>query len=119
LGIKLFAPWIAASWSEWYELLMRDLSRMTLESFLWSIHSLHHTDLRPKLGMLRMPVLGVYGRGDKIVDPRQSELFQRVANSRVEMLRGSRHFPMLDEPDAFYVIVRSFLASETYPPMSV
>jgi pimeloyl-ACP methyl ester carboxylesterase len=111
LGIKLFAPWIAADWSAWYELLMRDLSRMTLESFLWSIHSLHHTDLRPRLGALRMPTLGVYGRGDKIVDPQQSRLFERVANSRVEIMNGSRHFPMLDEPDAFNSIVLSFLDS--------
>jgi pimeloyl-ACP methyl ester carboxylesterase len=110
LGIKLFAPWIAANWSEWYELLMRDLSKMTLESFLWSIHSLHRTDLRPRLGTLRMPALGVYGRGDKIVDPHQGELFNRVANSRVEVLDGSRHFPMLDEPEKFYSILLSFVA---------
>lgn len=109
LGIKLFAPWIAASWSEWYALLMRDLSKMTLESFLWSIHSLHHTDLRPRLSTLRMPALGVYGRGDKIVDPRQAKLFDRIANARVEMLARSRHFPMLDEPQKFHSIVQSFV----------
>jgi pimeloyl-ACP methyl ester carboxylesterase len=109
LGIKLFAPWIAANWSEWYELLMRDLSKMTLESFLWSIHSLHHTDLRARLGTLRMPSLGVYGRGDKIVDPQQSQLFERVAHSRVEILDKSRHFPMLDEPDRFHAVLASFL----------
>ncbi|MGD8791119.1 MAG: alpha/beta hydrolase [Anaerolineae bacterium] len=110
LGIKLFAPWIAASWSEWYDLLMRDLSKMTLESFLWSIHSLHRTDLRPRLGMLRMAAMGVYGRGDKIVDPRQAELFKHVANSTVALLDGSRHFPMLDEPERFYSIVKGFLS---------
>lgn len=109
LGIRLFAPWIAGSWSEWYQLLMQDLSRMTLESFLWSINSLHHTDLSPRLSTLRMPILGVYGRGDKIVNPRQSELVGRVANSRVELLAGSRHFPMLDEPEKFYSILHSYL----------
>jgi pimeloyl-ACP methyl ester carboxylesterase len=111
LGIRFFARWISANWHEWYKLLMRDLSRMTLESFLWSIHSLHHTDLSPRLGALRMPVLGVYGWGDKIVDPRQSELFQRVAHARVEMLDVSRHFPMLDEPAAFHSILLSFLSN--------
>lgn len=111
LGIRLSAYWIASNWHEWYELLMRDMSRMTLESFLWSIHSLHHTDLRPRLGTLRMPVLGVYGWGDKIVDPHQSELFQRVAHARVEMLDASRHFPMLDEPAAFHSILLSFLSN--------
>lgn len=111
LGIKLFAPWIAGSYNEWYQLLMQDLSKMTLESFLWSINSLHHTDLRPRLGTLRMQSLGVYGRGDNIVNPQQSELFKRIANSRVEMLDGSRHFPMLDEPEKFNPILLSFLAS--------
>jgi 2-hydroxy-6-oxo-octa-2,4-dienoate hydrolase len=111
LGIKLFAPWIAANWSAWYQLLMRDLSRMTLESFLWSIHSLHHTDLRPRLGTLRMPSLGVYGRGDKIVNPQQSRLFEPIANSRVEVMDKSRHFPMLDEPENFYAVLLSFLSS--------
>jgi pimeloyl-ACP methyl ester carboxylesterase len=111
MGIRLFAPWIAANSREWYELLMHDLSRMTLESFLWSIHSLHHTDLRSRLGSLRMPALGVYGRGDKIVDPRQADLFRFMANSRVERLERSRHFPMLDEPDRFYSVLLSFLGS--------
>jgi pimeloyl-ACP methyl ester carboxylesterase len=109
-GIKLFAPWIAASWSEWYALLMRDLSKMTLESFLWSIHSLHHTNLHPRLGTLRVPSLAVYGRGDKIVDPRQARLFDRIANSRVVMLDRSRHFPMLDEPENFHSILLRFLS---------
>lgn len=119
LGIKLFAPWIAASWHEWYDLLMRDLSKMTLESFLWSIHSLHRTDLRPRLGTLRMPSLGVYGRGDKIVNPRQSELFKRIANSSVALLDGSRHFPMLDEPDEFHSIVLGFLSRDGQVPLGV
>ncbi len=110
LGIRLFAPWIAASWSEWYGMLMRDLSRMTLESFLWSIHSLHHTDLRPRLHALRMPALGVYGRGDKIVDPRQAELLEKVSGARVVMMQSARHFPMLDEPDAFYSTARGFFS---------
>jgi pimeloyl-ACP methyl ester carboxylesterase len=111
VGLKLFAPWIAANWSDWYKLLMRDLSKMTLESFLWSINSLHHTNLQPRMGRLRVPALGVYGRGDKIVDPRQSQLFHDIPGARVEMLDRSRHFPMLDEPDKFNAILLSYLAT--------
>lgn len=110
LGIRLFAPWIAASWSEWYRMLMHDLSKMNLESFLWSINSLHHTDLRPRLQTLQMPALGVYGLGDKIVDPGQAELLDRVPGARVQMMQGARHFPMLDEPGEFYSTVQEFLA---------
>jgi pimeloyl-ACP methyl ester carboxylesterase len=56
-----------------------------------------------------MPILGVYGRGDKIVDPRQAELIDQVVGARVEMMQGARHFPMLDAPDAFYATTQSFL----------
>jgi pimeloyl-ACP methyl ester carboxylesterase len=110
LGIRLFAPWIAASWSQWYDMLMRDLSKMNLESFLWSINSLHHTDLRPKLHALQMPVLGVYGRGDKVVDPRQAELLELVTDSRLKLMDRARHFPMLDEPEDFFSTAIGFLA---------
>jgi pimeloyl-ACP methyl ester carboxylesterase len=110
LGIRLFAPWIAANWHAWYSLLMRDLSKMTLESFLWSIHSLHRTDLRSRLATLRVPALGVYGVGDKIVDPGQARLLNHVRWPRVEMMGKSRHFPMLDEPKTFHQIALSFLA---------
>jgi pimeloyl-ACP methyl ester carboxylesterase len=37
-------------------------------------------------------------------------LFERMANSSVEMLNGSRHFPMLDEPDTFHSIIARFLS---------
>ena len=110
-GIRLFAPWIAANWSDWYQLLMHDLSKMTLESFLWSINSLHHTNLRPRLGELRVRMLGAYGRGDKIVNPRQAELLRPLPGAQVEMFSASRHFPMLDEPDKFNSIMLSYLAS--------
>jgi len=110
IGLKLYAPLVAANSRAWYQLLINDLSKMTLESFLWSINSLHHTNLRPRLGKLRVPVLGVYGRGDKIVDPRQAELLRPVPTARVEVLAGSRHFPMLDEPEKFNSILLSYLA---------
>jgi pimeloyl-ACP methyl ester carboxylesterase len=56
-------------------------------------------------------LLGAYGRGDKIVDPCQAELVRSVPLALVEILSGSRHFPMLDEPDKFNSMVLSYLAS--------
>lgn len=110
-GLKLYAPLVAANSRAWYQLLISDLSKMTLESFLWSINSLHHTNLRPRLNKLHLPVLGVYGRGDKIVDPHQAEVLRPVPSARVEVLAASRHFPMLDEPERFNSILLSYLAS--------
>jgi pimeloyl-ACP methyl ester carboxylesterase len=63
------------------------------------------------MASLRVPALGIYGKADKIVDPHEAHWFGRVADSRVVMLEGSRHFPMLDEPERFYSIMQHFLAN--------
>ena len=55
------------------EMMDRDLSRTTLESFLRSIASLRRTDLRPMLDQITVPAMGIYGDRDKVVHPRQWE----------------------------------------------
>ncbi len=113
LGIRLFAPWIARNHAEWYTMLKHDLSRLTLESFLWSIHSLRHTDLRAHVGRIRVPTLGVYGAGDNVVHPDQAqEIAARIPEAQIVMLKGARHFPMLDEPERFLSALQSFLKSD-------
>ena len=110
LGIRVFAPLIARQAREWYAMQERDLSRTSLESFLLSIASLRRTDLRPQLAQVKVPVMGVYGVGDNIVDPRQRGILAAgVRHARVEVLEGSRHFPMLDEPERFHGVLKSFL----------
>ena len=59
-----------------------------------------------------MPVLGIYGEHDNIVDPHQVELLDKyVSGARTVVLHQSRHFCMLDEPEVFNTTVRSFLAA--------
>jgi pimeloyl-ACP methyl ester carboxylesterase len=112
LGIRLFAPWIARNHAEWYAMLERDLSQLTLESFLWSIRSLRDTDLRDRIGAIRVPALGVYGMGDAVVNPDQAEeISNRIPDAQVAMLRRARHFPMLDDPDRFMSVLLEFLHS--------
>jgi pimeloyl-ACP methyl ester carboxylesterase len=113
LGIRLFAPWIARNHVEWYVMLERDLSQLTLESFLWSIRSLRGSDLRSRVGTIRVPTLGIYGAGDKIVDPNQAEeIASRIPGAQVRLLDRARHFPMLDDPDQFTSVLLSFLNAE-------
>jgi len=52
------------------DMMDKDLSRLTVESFLLSIASLRRTDLRPKLNEIKIPVMGIYGERDNIVHPR-------------------------------------------------
>lgn len=110
LGIKIYSPRIARDWRTLYDMLLHDLSRTTLEAFFSSIGSLRETDLRPRLGQLAIPTLGIYGRGDNIVAPNQAQLIAKsVPNGRSKMMDRSRHFVMLDEPELFNKTILDFL----------
>ena len=92
------------------EMMDRDLSRTTVESFLLSIASLRRTDLRPMLDNLNIPVMGMYGDKDIIVHPMQwKPLADGVKNVRTERFPKAGHFIMLDQPEPFMQKVKSFL----------
>jgi pimeloyl-ACP methyl ester carboxylesterase len=111
LGLRVSAPAITSD-RRWFEMIERDLSRTTLESFLLSIASLRRTDLRPFLSQIDIPAMGMYGARDVIVSPNQWQLMQDgIANIRVERFNDAGHFIMLDEPERFMVTVRDFLDS--------
>jgi 3-oxoadipate enol-lactonase len=55
--------------------------------------------------------MGIYGAGDNVVAPNQANLISKSAPiSRVKMMPGSGHFPMLDEPQAFNNYLAEFLS---------
>ena len=109
-GIRIFSPKITREWRKWYNMQMEDLSRTTLQAFFTSIASLRRVDLRSNLSVLSLPVMSVNGIGDNVVSPDQANLIGRyVRGARIEMMPYSRHFPMLDEPEAFNQRLHSFL----------
>lgn len=84
-------------------MLTADASKITAAPFFESIGTLRETDLRPRVIELKMPILGIYGRKDLIVDPGQGKVLKEaLPNCRVEMFDGSGHFPMMDESDRFH-----------------
>jgi pimeloyl-ACP methyl ester carboxylesterase len=92
------------------EMMDRDLSRTTLESFLLSIASLRRTDLRPHLGQVKVPAMGMYGERDVIVHPRQWEPMQQgIPHAHIERFPAAGHFPMLEEPQSFGERLKAFL----------
>jgi pimeloyl-ACP methyl ester carboxylesterase len=92
------------------EMMDRDLSRTTLESFLLSIASLRHTDLRDLLNLIRIPALGFYGSNDRVVDPLQWQPLQKgMPQAQIELFPSSGHFMMLEEPDDFRRKLKEFL----------
>jgi pimeloyl-ACP methyl ester carboxylesterase len=110
LGLKIFSPILAKDGSQVYEILKRDFSQTTLEAFLTSIGSLWRTDLCSRLGQIGVDVLGIYGRGDNIVNSNQAEVLKKgVSKAQVLLMSESRHFPMLDEPDLFRRRLLEFL----------
>jgi pimeloyl-ACP methyl ester carboxylesterase len=111
LGIRIAAPVITKD-RRWYAMVSRDMTRASLEAFFSSVGSLRRTDLRPRLSEIKIPVMGIYGKRDVIVHPRQHEpLKTGITQARIEVLPGSGHFPMLDEPDKYLALIRSFLAA--------
>ncbi|MGH2522026.1 MAG: alpha/beta fold hydrolase [Anaerolineales bacterium] len=110
LGVRLSSPLITRNPKTWYPMVARDISRTTVESFFSSVGSLRRTDLRPRLSEVRVPALGIYGMRDVIVHPKQYEQLQAgVKHARIEILPRSGHFPMLDEPERYLDIIKSFL----------
>jgi pimeloyl-ACP methyl ester carboxylesterase len=91
-------------------MIFRDVSRVSAESFFRSIGDLWRTDLRPRVGEVSVPTLGIFGEHDNIVNPNQSQaLAASVPQSRIQMMAGSRHFPMVDEPELFRKALLEFL----------
>lgn len=87
-----------------------DISKLTVGPFFESITTLRHTDLRPQMKGVKVPVLGIYGKRDLIVSPKQNQVLKQYApHSQIAWFEGSGHFPMLDEPDRFHHTVRDFL----------
>ena len=78
------------------------------ETLLWKDAESH--DLTENLKRLRMPVLVATGRFDTNVAPRTAwRIHQGIPGSQFVVWERSGHFPMIEEPDAFFAVVDRFL----------
>jgi pimeloyl-ACP methyl ester carboxylesterase len=108
-AMRLASPLICGD-PRFPDMMDADLSKTTLESFLVSIASLRRTDLRPDLKRICVPVMGMFGEKDNIVDPHQWQALQQgLPASRVERFQDAGHFIMLDEPQVFMRKLKEFL----------
>ncbi len=111
-SIKLLSLTYAQDWRTLWEMLSQSLSRTTVDSFSRSIHDLHQTDLSSRLGECQIPAMGIYGRKDNIVSPKQAEVLRAgVADHTVHTFDDSGHFPMLDETARFHQAILDFLVA--------
>jgi pimeloyl-ACP methyl ester carboxylesterase len=116
LGFRILAPFYSSD-PRWADMMNRDLSRTSLESFLLSIASLRQTDLRPNLPEIKIPAMGMYGKRDIVVNPNQWQpMLAGIPHARIERFDTAGHFIMLDEPELFMDCLRSFLDDKTPQP---
>jgi len=113
LGMRIATPFMCKD-PRFPQMMDRDLSFTTLESFLLSIASLRRTDLRPALSSIKIPAMGMFGDRDIIVNPNQWQPMQAgIPQTRVERFPNSGHFIMLDEPEVSVNKIKDFLRGET------
>jgi pimeloyl-ACP methyl ester carboxylesterase len=115
-AVRVASPFICRD-ERFADMMDRDLSRTTLESFLRSIASLRRTDLRPLLAQIQVPAMGIYGDRDVIVHPRQWEPMKKgISHAQIERFPSAGHFPMLEEPQDFAERLKAFLDMKEQAP---
>jgi len=108
-AMKVASPFICSD-PAFPQMMDRDLSSTTVESFLRSIASLRRTDLRPMLSQIKAPVMGIYGDRDNIVDSRQWQaLVEGVPHAKIVRWARAQHFVMLDTHQEFTQTLKEFL----------
>ena len=74
------------------------------------------TDFYTPLSGLRLPLLGIAGSEDGSTPPDLvRETAALVPDSRMEVIRGAGHLPMVDAPDAYVAVLSDFLAGLAVP----
>ncbi|HEY3310915.1 MAG TPA: alpha/beta hydrolase [Anaerolineales bacterium] len=114
-AMKVASPFICTD-PRFPKMMDQDLTKLTVESFLLSIASLRRTDLRPMLPQIKIPVMGMFGERDNIVDPQQWEpLLAGVPHAKIVRWQRAQHFIMLDTPQEFMENLKTFLDDEEKP----
>ncbi len=115
LAMRVASPFICRD-PKFPDMMDKDLSRTTLESFLTSIATLRRTDLRPDLSKITIPTMGMFGDRDNIVNPLQGQVMKKgIPSARIERFKNAGHFIMLDEPEPFKEKLRDFLSDDNKP----
>jgi pimeloyl-ACP methyl ester carboxylesterase len=110
-GRPLLHRWIATNWQVWYREILEDVLKVTREAAQQSGYGLIHTDLRPQLKHLQMPVVAIHGAKDTVVNPGEVNHFKNghLHCSKALVFDKSQHFPMLDAPAEFHKTLQDVL----------
>lgn len=110
LFLRIYSRFMAKDGKKMAKMITHDVSYITMESFFQSIGTLRATDLTEQIPKITMPTLGIYGKRDIIVSPKQRMVLQQgVPHAQIVYYEDAGHFPMLDVPDKFLEAIRNFL----------
>lgn len=81
-------------------------------TFVYGYTDLLKLDLRPVLANIKVPVLilGAPFPSKEVVLPNFEKQYANLANKRIEIAPGGKHFIMYDQPDWLYNQINTFLA---------
>jgi 3-oxoadipate enol-lactonase len=109
---RLFAPEFQAAHPD----LMADRRAAFLRTdpdvFRAACAALAELDLRPELGIVKVPALVLVGEHDEATPPPMShELAAGLPNAQLKIIAGCAHVPQLQSPQAFLEAIGDFLRS--------
>ena len=87
--------------------IMKTRHQAAAAKFLWPLPD---RGLSRRLRFIKAPVLLIWGEKDVVVPVAYAQAFAaHLPGSRVEVIPGAGHSPMIEEPEAFLRVVGSFL----------
>jgi pimeloyl-ACP methyl ester carboxylesterase len=90
---------------------IRDWFRPARPRAAWGTRVSRRLDYSRRLGLVRAPTLVTVSRFDPQMPPAcGEELARGIPNARLVPFERSGHYPFIEEPDAFWASVQSFLA---------
>ena len=109
--MRVWQPWSADVDSTFSQLAPALYGYMQGASEFVVTGSLKNYDITPRLGELRMPVLFTGGEFDEASPTTTRWYASLIPGTRAEIIPGSGHLTMHDNPDAYVRVVRTFLDS--------
>jgi pimeloyl-ACP methyl ester carboxylesterase len=105
---KPFVPWPIYSVMEEKAIANKEVNTVIFNDIRDSTMA---AQFRERITAIKAPVLVIWGREDRITDPRNSLIFvQQIPNARRVLLEGVGHAPMIEVPEESAELFREFLA---------
>lgn len=105
---KPFVPWPIYSVMEEKAIANKEINTVIFNDIRDSTMA---SEFRTSITAIQAPVLILWGKEDRITDPRNAEIFaQQIPDARKVLLDGVGHAPMIEVPEESASLFRQFLA---------